>query len=165
MFRSTVAAAALSSEDNNNRNRFILDETPAIWTLDEARKVWGLHETLRLSYDGDKEDVIKRITQMEELDEERYRVMLASELFFCFEELVQGDVSWCIVWSLRCLFGCWEWCCFVIVCFLSTLDYYFSLWVLTTYGVCYCLFVGSLFSGLMPYALDPFNFCNFVFTG
>lgn len=62
-----------------NRNKFILDEAQAIWALGKAREVWDLQKTTSMGYDGEEEDVIRRIAQMEEIDEERYRAILASD--------------------------------------------------------------------------------------
>lgn len=63
-----------------NRNRFILDEAQAIWALGKAQEVWEyLQKTTGMGYDGEEEDVIRKIAQMEEIDEERYGAMLASD--------------------------------------------------------------------------------------
>lgn len=66
VLRSAVAKAALSasisSEGINNRNRILLNEAQAIWTVD---KIMGL------SYDGDENEVISKIAEMEALNKQR----------------------------------------------------------------------------------------------
>ncbi|KAF7112771.1 hypothetical protein RHSIM_RhsimUnG0194500 [Rhododendron simsii] len=56
----------------------ILWKALAISSLDaRARAVWDVEKTLGVDYDGEEEDAIRRIAQMEEIDGERYRAMLA----------------------------------------------------------------------------------------
>lgn len=68
VFRSAVAAAALSvsSEGINNRNRILLNEAQAVWTV---TKIMGE------DYMGNDEEVISKIMVMEEQDEDRYARM------------------------------------------------------------------------------------------
>lgn len=47
--------------------------------LKEAEAVWDFEKTLGFSYDGEEGEVISKIAQMEEMDEARYRAMLAEE--------------------------------------------------------------------------------------
>lgn len=60
VLRSAIASAALSasisSGEINNRNRILLDEAQTIWAVD---KLFGI------SYDGDEEEVISKIAEME----------------------------------------------------------------------------------------------------
>lgn len=66
VLRSAVASAALSasisSRDINNRNRILLDEAQAIWEVD---KLFGL------SYDGDENEVVSKIAEMEATNKAR----------------------------------------------------------------------------------------------
>lgn len=66
VFRAAVASAALSasisSGEINNRNRILLDEAQAIWAVD---KLFGIN------YDGDEDEVISKIAEMEALNRER----------------------------------------------------------------------------------------------
>ncbi|KAG5539457.1 hypothetical protein RHGRI_019859 [Rhododendron griersonianum] len=66
VFRSAIAAVALSasisSEGIVNRNRIILDEAQAIW---ECNKIMGM------GYDGDEDEVISRLADMEAQDLDR----------------------------------------------------------------------------------------------
>lgn len=60
LLRSAVASAALSasisSEGINNRNRILLDEAQAIWAIN---KLHGIN------YDGDEQEVISKIAELE----------------------------------------------------------------------------------------------------
>lgn len=68
VFRSTIAAAALSvsTDGINNRNRILLDEAQAVLSV---TKIMGE------DYVGDEEEVISRIMIMEEQDSERFACM------------------------------------------------------------------------------------------
>ncbi|KAF7152322.1 hypothetical protein RHSIM_Rhsim01G0070900 [Rhododendron simsii] len=59
----------------------ILWKALAISSLDaRARAVWDVEKTLGVDYDGEEEDAIRRIAQMEEIDGERYRAILQAYL-------------------------------------------------------------------------------------
>lgn len=66
VLRSAVATAALSAsispEGINNRNKILLNEAQAIWAVD---KIMGL------SYDGNEDEVISKIAEMEALNKQR----------------------------------------------------------------------------------------------
>ncbi|KAI8526398.1 hypothetical protein RHMOL_Rhmol13G0304200 [Rhododendron molle] len=66
VFRSAIAAVALSASISSggivNRNRLILDEAQAIW---ECNKIMGL------GYDGNEDEVISRLADMEAQDLDR----------------------------------------------------------------------------------------------
>lgn len=66
VFRSAVEAAALSvfvsSDGIVNRNRILLNEAQAIWSV---------NKTMGIGYDGDEEEVISKIVEMEAQDMER----------------------------------------------------------------------------------------------
>lgn len=70
--RSAAAAISLSISSNgiNSKNRIILNK---------AQAVWDAAKSLGIGYDGDEPEVISKIAHLEEIDEERYRVMLAEE--------------------------------------------------------------------------------------
>lgn len=62
LLRSAVAAAAsesISTEEILNRNNLILSEAQAIW---ECNKIMGI------GYEGDENEVISKIVQMEKQD-------------------------------------------------------------------------------------------------
>ena len=59
---SAALSASISSRDINNRNRILLDEAQAIWEVD---KLFGL------SYDGDENEVISKIAELEALNKAR----------------------------------------------------------------------------------------------
>lgn len=65
LFRSAVAAAALSasisSNGINNRNKILLDEAQAIWEVNK----------LYMSYDGNEEEVISKIAELRAQDNMR----------------------------------------------------------------------------------------------
>lgn len=71
VLRSAVAAAALSasvsSEGINNRNRILLDEAQAIWAIN---KMHGI------TYDGDEQEVINKIAELEAKDKGRAECLL-----------------------------------------------------------------------------------------
>jgi len=60
VFRSAVAAVALnasvSSEGINNRNRILLDE---------AQTIWAVNKIMGIGYDGDENEVISKIAELE----------------------------------------------------------------------------------------------------
>lgn len=66
VLRSAIASAALSasisSRDINNRNRILLDEAQAIRAVD---KLFGI------SYEGDEDEVVSKIAEMEALNKAR----------------------------------------------------------------------------------------------
>lgn len=66
VLRSAVASAALSASISsggiNNRNKILLDEAQAIWAVD---KLFGI------SYDGEEEEVVSKIAEMEALNKAR----------------------------------------------------------------------------------------------
>lgn len=63
VLRSAIATAALSasisSKGISNRNKILLNEAQAIWTVD------------KINYDGDENEVISKIAEMEALNEMR----------------------------------------------------------------------------------------------
>lgn len=100
VLRSAVAAAGLSASVSSggisNRNHILLNEVQAIQTIDKvfnkivgthfmgddeevlskAKAMWDSHKSIGLSYDGDEEDVIRRIAHMEAMEEEQFRSLL-----------------------------------------------------------------------------------------
>lgn len=66
VLRSGVAATALfatvSSNGITNRNRILLDQAQAIWTINKA---------IGIGYDGDENEVISKIAGMEAQNIER----------------------------------------------------------------------------------------------
>ncbi|KAH7852063.1 hypothetical protein Vadar_020156 [Vaccinium darrowii] len=45
--------------------------------LDEAKAIWDFEKNLGVSYNGDEKEVIRKYAEMEEMEEARYRAMLA----------------------------------------------------------------------------------------
>lgn len=64
LFRSAVAAAAMSATTSGieNRNRILLNE---------AQTIWSVNKIMGLGYDGDEDEVISRLMIMEAQDQER----------------------------------------------------------------------------------------------
>lgn len=74
-YRSAIAAADLSSlsvssEGITNRNRILLNEAQAVWSV---AKIMGE------DYMGDDEEVISKIMIMEEQDDERAAALLIND--------------------------------------------------------------------------------------
>lgn len=93
IFRPAITAASLSisSEGINNRNRILLNKAQKVLEenltmglsyeeeagiRNKAIAQWDFEKSLGVSYDGDEEEVISKIAEMEKNDEARYRAML-----------------------------------------------------------------------------------------
>lgn len=68
---AATISLSISSDGISSKNIIILNKAQVI--------IWDIDKSLGIGYDGDELEVISNISRLEEIDEQRYRVMLAEE--------------------------------------------------------------------------------------